>query len=125
MEKKAIKTTKAPGAIGPYSQAIQVNGFVYTSGQLGLNPETGELKENVQEQTHQALKNVAAILEEAGLSLENVVKMTVYLKDMNDFTSVNEIYATYFKGTPPARSAIEVARLPKDGLVEIEAIAVV
>lgn len=125
MEKKAIKTTKAPGAIGPYSQAIQVNGFVYTSGQLGLNPETGELKENVQEQTHQALKNVAAILEEAGLSLENVVKTTVFLKDMNDFTSVNEIYATYFKGTPPARSAIEVARLPKDGLVEIEAIAVV
>ncbi len=125
MSKITIQTSKAPAAIGPYSQAIRVNGFVYTSGQLGLDPETGELKEGVQEQTHQAFKNIKAILQEEGLDLDQIVKTTVFLKDMNDFAAVNEVYATYFTGSFPARSAVEVARLPKDGLVEIEAIAVV
>ena len=123
--KIAIQTSKAPAAIGPYSQAIRVNGFVYTSGQLGLDPETGELKAGVQEQTHQAFKNIQAILEEEGLNLNHIIKTTVFLNDMNDFTAVNEVYATYFTDSFPARSAVEVARLPKDGLVEIEAIAVV
>ena len=125
MSKSTIQTAKAPAAIGPYSQAIRVNGFIYTSGQLGLNPDTGELVEGVQEQTHQALKNLQAILQEEGLDLNHIVKTTVFLNDMNDFTAVNEVYATYFSGSFPARSAVEVARLPKDGLVGIEAIAVV
>ncbi len=125
MSKITIQTSKAPAAIGPYSQAIRVNGFVYTSGQLGLDPETGELKEGVKEQTHQAFKNIQAILQEEGLDLDQIVKTTVFLNDMNDFAAVNEVYATYFTGSFPARSAVEVARLPKDGLVEIEAIAVV
>jgi 2-iminobutanoate/2-iminopropanoate deaminase len=125
MSKITIQTSKAPAAIGPYSQAIRVNGFVYTSGQLGLDPETGELKDGVQEQTHQAFKNIQAILKEEGLDLNHIVKTTVFLNDMNDFAAVNEVYATYFSGSFPARSAVEVARLPKDGLVEIEAIAVV
>ena len=125
MSKSTIQTAKAPAAIGPYSQAIRVNGFIYTSGQLGLDPDTGELVEGVQEQTHQALKNIQAILQEEGLDLNHIVKTTVFLNDMNDFTAVNEVYATYFSGSFPARSAVEVARLPKDGLVEIEAIAVV
>lgn len=123
MSKKQVATTKAPGAIGPYSQAITAVSWVYTSGQLGLNPETGNLAEGVQEQARQALSNVQAILEEAGASLDHVVKTTVFLKDMNDFAAVNEVYSTFFKEPYPARSAIEVARLPKDGLVEIEAVA--
>ncbi|MFE4713805.1 MULTISPECIES: RidA family protein [Paenibacillus] len=123
MSKKQVATSKAPGAIGPYSQAIATGSWVHTSGQLGLNPETGELAEGVQEQTRQALNNVKAILEEAGASLDHVIKTTVFLKDMNDFVAVNEVYSTFFTEPYPARSAIEVARLPKDGLVEIEAIA--
>lgn len=123
MSKKQVATTKAPGAIGPYSQAIITGSWVYTSGQLGLNPETGNLAEGVQEQARQALNNVQAILEEAGATLDHVVKTTVFLKDMNDFAAVNEVYSTFFKEPYPARSAIEVARLPKDGLVEIEAVA--
>jgi len=123
MSKKQVSTTKAPGAIGPYSQAISSGNWVYTSGQLGLNPETGELAEGVQEQARQALNNVKAILEEAGASLDHVLKTTVFLKDMNDFAAVNEVYSTFFSEPYPARSAIEVARLPKDGLVEIEAVA--
>lgn len=123
MSKKQVATPLAPGAIGPYSQAIAAGNWVYTSGQLGLNPETGTLAEGVQEQTRQSLRNVQAILEEAGASLDHVVKTTVYLKDMNDFAAVNEIYSTFFTEPYPARSAIEVARLPKDGLVEIEAVA--
>ena len=122
MGKKIIQTAKAPSAIGPYSQAIEANGFVYTSGQLGLDPETGEFRNGIREQTQQALKNLQAILNEAGTSLDNVVKTTVF---MHDFATVNEVYAIYFNSSLPARSAIEVARLPKDGLVEIEAIAVV
>ncbi|KOR76878.1 RidA family protein [Paenibacillus solani] len=124
MSKNIISTKKAPGAIGPYSQAVEINGFVYTSGQLGLNPETGQFGEGVQEQAKLSLSNVKAILEAAGTSLDQVVKTTVFLKDMNDFVAVNEIYGDFFSEPYPARSAVEVARLPKDGLVEIEVIAV-
>ncbi|MFP4977059.1 RidA family protein [Paenibacillus sp. CN-4] len=123
MSKKQISTEQAPGAIGPYSQAIHAGNWVYTSGQLGLNPETGELAEGVQEQARQSLNNVKAILEAAGAGMDQVVKTTVFLKDMNDFAAVNEVYSSFFTEPYPARSAVEVARLPKDGLVEIEAVA--
>lgn len=123
MEKQIISTTLAPGAIGPYSQAVQIGDLVYTSGQLGLIPETGQLAEGVEEQTAQALRNVSAILEAAGTGLSHVVKTTVFLKDMNDFAQVNEVYGSFFVEPYPARSAVEVARLPKDALVEIEVIA--
>lgn len=123
MSKTIIHTDHAPKAIGPYSQAVQVGPFVYTSGQLGLNPETGEFPDGVSAQAKQSLENVKAILEEAGVSLADVVKTTVFLKDMNDFVTVNEVYASFFEAPYPARSAVEVARLPKDALVEIEVIA--
>lgn len=123
MSKTIIHTDNAPKAIGPYSQAVQVGPFVYTSGQLGLDPETGEFPEGVAAQAKQSLANVKAILEEAGVSLADVVKTTVFLKDMNDFATVNEVYASFFEAPYPARSAVEVARLPKDALVEIEVIA--
>ncbi|WP_410770923.1 RidA family protein [Fontibacillus sp. BL9] len=123
MTKQVISTKAAPGAIGPYSQAVQVGEHVFTSGQLGLIPETGELAEGIQEQTAQALRNVSAILEAAGTGLDKVVKTTVFLQDMNDFAKVNEIYGSFFAEPYPARSAVQVARLPKDGLVEIEVIA--
>ena len=123
--KKVIATSAAPAAIGPYSQGIDGGSVVFTSGQLALDPATGAFVEGgVAEQTRQSLTNVKAILEQAGLSLENVVKTTVFLKDMNDFAAMNEVYATFFPSNPPARSAVEVARLPKDALVEIETIAV-
>ncbi|PYY30562.1 RidA family protein [Paenibacillus illinoisensis] len=121
--KKPISTDQAPGAIGPYSQAVAAGDFVYTSGQLGLNPQTGEFGADVQEQTRLSLSNVKAILEAAGTSMDKVVKTTVFLKDMNDFVPVNEVYSTFFEQSYPARSAVEVARLPKDALVEIEVIA--
>ncbi|WP_337034897.1 RidA family protein [Paenibacillus illinoisensis] len=121
--KKPISTDQAPGAIGPYSQAVAAGDFVYTSGQLGLNPQTGEFGADVQEQTRLSLNNVKAILEAAGTSMDKVVKTTVFLKDMNDFVPVNEVYSTFFEQPYPARSAVEVARLPKDALVEIEVIA--
>ncbi|MEO2205761.1 RidA family protein [Paenibacillus pabuli] len=121
--KKPISTEQAPGAIGPYSQAVAAGDFVYTSGQLGLNPQTGEFGADVQEQTRLSLSNVKAILEAAGTSMDKVVKTTVFLKDMNDFVPVNEVYSTFFEQPYPARSAVEVARLPKDALVEIEVIA--
>ncbi|KKO51468.1 RidA family protein [Paenibacillus sp. DMB20] len=124
MTKNIIATSKAPGAIGPYSQAVEIGGFLYTSGQLGLNPETGEFGEGIAEQTRYSLGNVKAILEAAGAGLEQVVKTTVFLKDMNDFAVMNEVYGSFFSEPYPARSAVEVARLPKDGLVEIEVIAV-
>lgn len=123
MSKQVISTTSAPGAIGPYSQAILINNLVYTSGQLGLDPVTGELPEGVEAQAAQSLRNVEAVLTAAGTSLEHVVKTTVFLKDMNDFTKVNEVYGTFFTQPYPARSAVEVARLPKDAWVEIEVIA--
>ncbi|MEK5479835.1 RidA family protein [Paenibacillus sp. FSL R5-0407] len=123
MNKQVISTTSAPGAIGPYSQAVQIGDFVFTSGQLGLIPETGELAEGIEGQTLQALRNVGAILEAAGSGLDKVVKTTVFLQDMNDFAKVNDIYGSFFSEPFPARSAVQVARLPKDGLVEIEVIA--
>lgn len=120
---KEIKTTKAPGAIGPYSQAIEVNGLVYTSGQIGIDPATGAIVEGVEAQAHQVCKNLTELLKTAGTSMDNVVKTTVFIKDMNDFGTVNGIYAQYFTEPYPARSCVEVARLPKDVLVEIEVIA--
>jgi 2-iminobutanoate/2-iminopropanoate deaminase len=123
MEKKVISTKGAPGAIGPYSQAIRTGSFVYTSGQLPINPESGELISDIKEATNQAIKNVKAILEEAGTSLDKVVKTLVFLKDMNDFIAMNEVYSKYFTENPPARSCVEVAKLPKDAVVEIEVIA--
>lgn len=118
-----LHTDKAPAAIGPYSQAIEVNGLVFTSGQLGLIPDTGALAHNMAAQTVQALENVTAVLKSAGLTLNNVVKTTCYLKSMEDFSLFNEIYGRYFNGHKPARSCFAVAQLPKDALVEIEVIA--
>ena len=120
---KVISTDKAPAAIGPYSQAIEVNGMVYASGQIPVNPATGEIPEGVEAQAKQALTNLTNLLAEAGSSIEKVVKTTVFIKNMEDFGKINEIYAEYFTGTYPARSCVEVARLPKGGLIEIEAIA--
>lgn len=123
--KKVISTTNAPAAIGPYSQAVQVGNMLFASGQLGINPATGNFVEGeVKEQTIQAFKNVQAILTEAGFTINDVVKTTVFLADMVDFTVMNEIYASQFEGTFPARSAVAVKTLPKNGLVEIEVIAV-
>ncbi len=121
---KPIVTSAAPAAIGPYSQAIEVNGFVYASGQLPIDPATGAFPEGgVQEQTRQSLLNVKAILEEVGLTLANVVKTTVYLADMGDFAAMNEIYSQFFSQPFPARSAVAVKALPKGALVEVEVIA--
>lgn len=121
--KQVIATDNAPGAIGPYSQAVRIGNMLYTSGQLGMNPATGEFPATVEEQAEQSLNNVKAILEAAGSNMGQVVKTTVFLKDMNDFAKVNAVYSTFFEQPYPARSAVEVARLPKDGLVEIEVIA--
>ena len=124
--KKIIETKLAPSAIGPYSQAIEKNGMLFISGQIPLSPDTGEIVgETVNEQTKQALKNLKNILVSAGYELNNVVKCTCYLKDMNTFSEMNEVYAGFFKTDgPPARAAVEVSRLPKDVLIEIEAIAI-
>ncbi len=122
--KAIVSTDKAPAAIGPYAQAVKTNGLIITSGQLPIDPATGAFPEGIQAQTRQSLTNVKAILEEAGLTMDAVLKTTVFLKDMNDFAAMNEVYATFFtEGSFPARSAVEVARLPKDALVEIEVIA--
>ena len=118
-----VSTTKAPAAIGPYSQAIEVNGMVFTSGVIPVNPATGEIPEGVEAQAEQAFSNMAALLQAAGTSIEAVIKTTVFIKEMNDFGKINEVYAKYFTGTFPARSCVEVARLPKDVLLEVEAIA--
>ena len=121
---KAISTTKAPGAIGPYSQAIQAGNMVFTSGQLPITPQTGAFPEGgIKEQTRQSLLNVKAILEGAGLTMANVVKTTVFLADMNDFADMNSVYAEFFTEPYPARSAVAVKTLPKGALVEIEAVA--
>ena len=122
--KKAISTDKAPAAIGPYSQAIEVGEMIYTSGVIPVNPESGEIPQGVQEQARQVFKNMTALLNAAGSSMESVVKTTVFIKDMNDFGAINEIYAEYFPGIFPARSCVEVARLPTDVVLEVEAIAV-
>ncbi|MBA4420696.1 MAG: reactive intermediate/imine deaminase [Anaerolinea sp.] len=122
--KKVISADKAPKAIGPYSHAIQAGDFVYTSGQLGFDPATGALVEGgVEAQARQALINLGAVLTAAGCDFSQVVKTTVFLKDINDFARVNAIYGEFFAQEPPARSAVQVAALPKDGLVEIEAVA--
>ena len=121
--KNAIATKNAPGAIGPYSQAIATDTMIYTSGQLGLTPE-GVLPETIEEQAEQSLKNIKAVLEAAGSSMDKVVKTTVFLKDMNDFAVMNGIYAKFFTEPFPARSAVQVAKLPKDGKVESEVVAV-
>ena len=123
MEKKVIVTDKAPAAIGPYSQAIEIGGFLIASGQIPIDPATGNIPDGIEAQAKQALTNVANLLEAAGLSMGNVVKTSVFIKDMNDFAKVNEIYATFFEGDYPARSCVEVARLPKDVLIEVEVIA--
>lgn len=122
--KKIISTDKAPAAIGPYSQAIEVNGMVYTSGVIPVVPATGEIPEGIEAQAKQAIGNLAALLSEAGVPLENVVKTVVFIKNMDDFSKVNAIYSEFFKTDCPARSCVEVARLPKDVLIEIEAIGV-
>ena len=120
---KEINTKKAPAAIGPYVQAIVTDNLVFTSGQLPLNPETGELVTEIKAASKQALENIKAILEEAGTSMDKVVKCTVFLADINDFAAVNEVYGQYFTDHKPARSAIQVGALPKGGVLEIEAIA--
>ena len=123
MQKK-ISTTKAPGAIGPYSQAVEIDNLVYTSGQLGVDPATGELVEGVEAQTKMALENVKAVLAEAGLEMSSIIKSLVFITDMNDFGKVNGVYAQYINGDVlPARSCVQVAALPKGGLVEIEVLA--
>ncbi|MDR3588489.1 MAG: RidA family protein [Negativicutes bacterium] len=123
--KQVVNTDKAPGAIGPYSQAIKANGFVFVSGQIPVVPGTGQFAEGgIVAQTKQSLENVKAILEQAGSSLNDVVKTTVFIKDMNDFSTMNSVYAEYFSKDCPARACFEVARLPKDALVEIEVIAI-
>ena len=122
--KKIISTTKAPSAIGPYSQAMQVGNLIYTSGQIPINPATGSFVEGgIKEQTRQSLLNVKAILEEAGLTMGNVVKTTVCMADMNDFADMNAVYAEFFAEPYPARSAVAVKTLPKGALVEIEVVA--
>ncbi|MGB2553311.1 RidA family protein [Campylobacter sp. MOP51] len=122
--KKIIHTTNAPQAIGPYSQAVLANGFLFISGQLGVKPNGEFAGVSVEEQTEQSMKNLEAILLEAGMKFENIVKTTIFLADMDDFVKVNEIYKRYFSGDFPARSTVAVKTLPKNALVEIEAIAV-
>ena len=124
--KEVISTENAPGAIGPYSQAIKVNGTIFVSGQIPIDPATGEfVSHEVAEQTEQVFKNLIAVLQAAGASLEDVVKTTVFLADMNDFTVMNEIYGRYFDSNKPARATVQAARLPRDAKVEIDCIAIV
>ena len=126
MLREPIKTTHAPAALGPYSQAIKAGGFVYVSGQVAIDPETGEfVTGGIAEQTDRVLKNVAAVLEAAGSSLALVLKTTVFLADMDEFGAMNEVYAKFFTDAPPARATVQAARLPRDARVEIEAVALV
>ena len=126
MRREPVKTSNAPAALGPYSQAIKVGEFVYTSGQVAIDPATGEFIDGgTAEQTERVLKNVAAVLEAAGSSLDQVVKTLVFLADMDDFTAMNEVYGKFFTAAPPARSTVQAARLPKDARIEIEAVAVI
>lgn len=123
MTRQAISTAGAPAAIGPYSQAIATDGLVFCSGQLGLDPETGELADGVEAQADRAMRNLVAVLDAAGLAIADVVKTTIFLADIGDFATVNAIYGRYMPDPPPARSTVQVAALPKGGRVEIEAIA--
>jgi len=124
MNRLTVSTKKAAPAAGPYSQATRTDQFVFASGQLPLDPVTGEMPQGIEAQTRMSIANLTVVLEEGGASLDSVMKTTVFLKNMDDFTVMNRIYAEHFKTAPPARSTVEVARLPKDALVEIEAIAV-
>ena len=122
--REIIKTESAPGAIGPYSQAVRAGGFVFASGQIPIDPKTGEfVAGGIVEQTEQVMRNLSAVLEAAGTSLERVVKTTVFLADMNEFAAMNEVYGRYFPENPPARATVQAARLPRDARVEIEVIA--
>ena len=123
MKKESLNVNGAPAAVGPYSHAVKANGFIYVSGQLGLNPATGTLADGVKAQTRQSLENIKTILEGCGSDLRHVIKTGIFLDNMDDFAAVNAIYGEYFAEDLPARSCVEVARLPKDGLVEIEVIA--
>ena len=126
MKKKVIQTEKAPRAIGPYSQAIQAGNFLFLSGQIPLDPKTGELvKGDIRQQTQQVLENIKGMLESQKLGMEDVVKVTIFLRNIGKFNQVNEVYGTYFPSSPPARSAIGVAALPRDADIEIEAIALI
>lgn len=124
--KDIVTTDRGPKPIGPYSQATKANGFLFMSGQVALDPKTGEMTGNdIRQQTQRVMENIKGILEAAGSNLHHVVKTTVFVKDLNDFPAMNEIYGRYFTSAPPARSTVEVARLPKDALVEIEVVAAV
>lgn len=123
MTREIIATDKAPAAVGAYSQGIKTGNLVFTSGQIPIDPETGEMPASIEEQTAQCLRNVSAILEEGGSSLDQAIKLTVFLQDINDFAAMNEVYASFFTDEPPCRSAVEVAAIPKGAKVEIEAIA--
>ncbi|WKY46866.1 RidA family protein [Eubacteriaceae bacterium ES3] len=126
VNKEIIETKEAPSAIGAYSQAVVVGNMLFTSGQLPIDPQTGEMVSDcIKKATKQSIENIKGILAAKGATLDNVVKTTVFLKNMSDFADMNEVYSEYFTSTPPARSAVEVAQLPKDGLIEIEAIALV
>jgi 2-iminobutanoate/2-iminopropanoate deaminase len=126
VKKKVIQTEKAPKAIGPYSQAIQAENLLFLSGQIPIEPATGEVvKGDIRKQTRQVLENIKGLLESQGLGMEDVIKVTVFLKDIENFNQLNEVYATYFRSFPPARSTVEVAKLPKNVDVEIEAIALI
>jgi len=125
MNKKIVNTDLAPKAIGPYSQAVISNGFVYTAGQIPINPKTGKIESTgLEDQIRQVLNNLSAVLEAAGSNLKEIIKLTVFMVDLNDFLILNKVFNEYFTENPPARSAVQVSRLPKDVLVEIEAIAV-
>ncbi|MCW5824108.1 MAG: RidA family protein [Cyanobacteria bacterium TGS_CYA1] len=125
MAPEIIFTEHAPKAIGPYSQAVKANGFVYVSGQIPINPETGDLvKSGIQDEVNQVMKNLKAIVEKSGSSLSKVLKTTIYLKDMNDFDAVNKVYGEYFTDHKPARACVQVAKLPKDVSVEIDAVCI-
>lgn len=121
--KNIISTENAPKAIGPYSQGISIENLVFTSGQIPLDPATGELITEIKAATKRSMLNVKAILEQAGSSLDNIIKATIFLKNIDDFNSVNEVYGEFFKENPPARSCVEISRLPKDAVIEIEVIA--
>lgn len=124
MSKEIIKTNKAPQAIGPYSQGVKVDNLVFFSGQIAIDPATGELvKGGIEEQTKKVMENIKGLLESQGLNFDSIVKTTIFLDDMNNFGKVNEIYSSYFNEAPPARSCVEVSRLPKDVAIEIEVIA--
>ncbi|MHB9926720.1 RidA family protein [Clostridium botulinum] len=126
MEKVVISTKKAPAALGAYSQAIKIGDLLFTSGQIPLDPATGELiSDDIKKATERSMENLKAVLEEAGTSFEKVVKTVIFIKDMNDFAAVNEVYAKYFKENPPARSCVQVGKLPKNALVEIELVAMI